>query len=33
MASEEVSQLQNLVNKEISHMSNEDLKVKVIKLA
>lgn len=33
MASEEASQLQNLVAKEISSMSNEDLKRKVIKLA
>ena len=33
MANEEVSQLQNLVSKEIASMSNEDLKVKVIKLA
>ena len=33
MASEEVSQLQNLVSKEIASMSNEDLKIKVIKLA
>lgn len=33
MASDEVSQLQNLVSKEIASMSNEDLKVKVIKLA
>ena len=33
MANEEVSQLQNLVSKEIASMSNEDLKIKVIKLA
>ena len=33
MASDEASQLQNLVAKEIASMSNEDLKVKVIKLA
>lgn len=32
-ASEEASQLQNLVAKEIASMSNEDLKQKVIKLA
>ena len=33
MANEEASQLQNLVAKEIASMSNEELKLKVIKLA